>query len=85
MENKEIKQSSVEWLIQSLEELETIAEMNIGFLEYDSLRDQILNHAKKLHRDEIIEAFWDGRNKSEPRLSQDYYDEVFGIWQYNQD
>ena len=70
MENKEIKQSSVEWLYEQM----LMTDQKKWFT--------LMQIAKEYHRTEIIEAFWHGRHKSDPKISMDYYDEKFGKLEY---
>lgn len=62
----EKKQSSVEWLVEQLEQQ--------GFLY-----DLDIEQAKAMHKEEVTDAYIDGHSTwGENRNAEQYYNEIFG-------
>ena len=70
MENK--KQSSIDWLIEKLDQ------------NFDYVADTLIEQAKAMHKEEIVDAFGIGAHYKSTSLigyhsmADDYYNETFG-------
>ena len=59
-------QTAVEWLLQQMD-LETISKY-----------DKQLVKAKEIEREQIEEAYYEGKENNPPRLDWQYYDQTYG-------
>ena len=66
------KQSSVEWLVRTLNDKIDFIPMN----KWDMIRD-IVQQAKAMHREEIIETWYESRLLSDYISSNQYYNKTF--------
>ena len=85
MSNK--KQSSIDWLLESYKQLYyDLHEGKIYQHEYHPKRKEIEQQAKQMHKEEIINAFDDGKwdwseylqNNTTSKDIEQYYKETFG-------
>jgi hypothetical protein len=65
------KQSSVRWIVEELEKFE------LGKSEFYS-KTAIINHADRMHKEEIVQAYNDGCYYGKDCWQEDYYNETFG-------
>jgi hypothetical protein len=72
-------QTSIEWLIEQLSIYGDKAfnkEITLG--EYHIKRIQLIEQAKEMHKQEIIDAFWNGSSHWDSELeAEQYYNEIF--------
>ena len=66
------KQSSVEWLVRTLNDKIDFIPMN----KWDMIRD-IVQQAKEMHKEEIIETWYESRLLSDYISSNQYYNKTF--------
>ena len=79
------KQSSVEWLVKKLADL--TFNYIAGFLtkqEYDTQSNKVIEQAKAMHKEEVIDSFGVGCQVEASRLigyhkmAEQYYNQTFG-------
>ena len=75
----EQKQTAVEWLVETINN--KIDYIPIKY--WDSIRD-IVQQAKEMEKEQIIEAFWNGDNtdclqeQNSKEFAEKYYNETYG-------
>jgi len=62
------KKTAVEWLFDQLPDHLRLS--RDGF--------DMLNRAKEIERDQIEEAYYEGKENNPPRLDWEYYDQTYG-------
>ena len=69
------KQSSIEWLVTELNQMIDYIPMN----KWDAIAD-IIQQAKQMHKEEIIEAFIGHDSDTEENIdvAEQYYQETYG-------
>ena len=70
-----MKQSSIEWLVTELNQMIDYIPMN----KWDAIAD-IIQKAKQMHKEEIIEAFIGHDSDTEENIdvAEQYYQETYG-------
>ena len=67
------KQSSVEWLVQEINQIIDFIPMN----KWDEIRG-VVQQAKAMHKTEHFNTWWHGISENEPITFEQYYNETFG-------
>ena len=62
------KQTAVEWLFDQLPDHLRLSKHGMD----------MLNRAKEIEREQIQEAFYEGKENNPPRLDWQYYDQTYG-------
>jgi hypothetical protein len=67
------KQSSVEWLVQEINQIIDFIPMN----KWDEIRG-VVQQAKAMHKTEHFNTWWHGISENEPITFEQYYNKTFG-------
>jgi hypothetical protein len=74
-----MKQTAVEWLQETLECFGNKHKLEMSWATLDELFDQ----AKEMHKEEIMDAFWNGDNsdctseQNAKEFAEEYYEKTF--------
>jgi hypothetical protein len=74
------KQTAVEWFVEQLDKLEYEYDVEgISILEFDKIKIEIENQAKKMEKEQILDAWTDGYSCGmyQEGLGIDYYNETY--------
>lgn len=78
------KKSSVQWTIDELTKLNALWYFKeIGAESYNRFYNQIIENYTKMHKEEIKEAFYNGSDSEEDKITileiaEQYYNETYG-------